>query len=508
VTAFFAARRRTARSRSFSVAVRDAAASEAGLGGLLGGDVSREAARVDEPAAVEQDVDVDQDVPEGAVLAAHARLHALHALAPREPREHVRDNAAVLVELGHVAADVVRRGAAEHLQAGAVDAQDRAVGADPVDAHRGVLEEIVQVGFASAQAPLLQAPLGDVHQQARMAAVLRGREGDQHAPVDAVLAVVLLLVRGRRAAGGQLRERPLVRRLVRGGRHVGPAQAARLQVLARAVQQAEERVVRVKDGPLRVGKEDADAGGGLGDTGKGLFARRRLPAQPAVRREVLDLPQAALGPAGLGGQDRALVQDAEVLAVFLLDEVLEGVGADALESGEEGLLDAGFVVRMDLLEPPVAVRAGVLGLMAGEFLQALALDDLVLQVPLVDHGPRRARRQAVALVGAEHFFGQSAVLAGRLLRRGGEAYGGALGAQGLRTEGLHLGAERLQLREELLPRPVGFLRRPGLGTVLVQKTPPKTRLSREETRFRLPMGPDLWAATDDSEERVIIHHLA
>ena len=76
---------------------------------------------------------------------------SLQRLARGQAPQDVGDDVLVGVELGDVAADVFLPGVAEQLELGAVGAQDRSVGPDPVQAHGGVLEEIGELALPVAQ---------------------------------------------------------------------------------------------------------------------------------------------------------------------------------------------------------------------------------------------------------------------------------------------------------------------------------------------------------------------
>ena len=98
-------------------------------------------------------------------------------LARGQAPQDVGDHVLVDVELGDVVADVLLARVAEQLELGPVDAQDRAVRPDPVQADRGVLEEVGQLPLARRAAPLsLRLSLGDAAE-------------DEHDAVNAALLV-------------------------------------------------------------------------------------------------------------------------------------------------------------------------------------------------------------------------------------------------------------------------------------------------------------------------------
>ncbi len=68
-----------------------------------------------------------------------------HRLAAYDAPEHVLDPGAIDVELAEVVADVLVGRVAEERQLRGVRAQDDAVGPDPVDPDRSVLEERIEV---------------------------------------------------------------------------------------------------------------------------------------------------------------------------------------------------------------------------------------------------------------------------------------------------------------------------------------------------------------------------
>ena len=129
------------------------------LGPLAFADVPREAPRVDELPIPQEHVGVQQDVADLAVPRPHPCLAAGQGLVPREAGEDVRDHPGVDVELGDVPTDVLRLGVAEHLQLRAIGPQDDPVGAHPVQALGGVVDEVLQLLLALRQRRLRAPPV-------------------------------------------------------------------------------------------------------------------------------------------------------------------------------------------------------------------------------------------------------------------------------------------------------------------------------------------------------------
>ena len=111
----------------------------------------------------------DQHVLDRAILAAQPRGIVARGIAAREAGHDRIDHILVDVELGNVMADVLALLVAEHLELGPGDPLDDAVRPDPVQADRGVLEDVAQVLLAALERTLRQPPLRHVAE-------------DQHAP--------------------------------------------------------------------------------------------------------------------------------------------------------------------------------------------------------------------------------------------------------------------------------------------------------------------------------------
>ena len=174
------------------------------------GDVAREAADVHEASVFPEPIGGDQHVPDRAIARSQPRFPRVHGLAAAEPRQDVGDRVTVDVEIGDVAADVLLAGVAEQVELRLVDTQHGAVGPDPLQAQRGVLEEVGQRALAARQRILRARALGDVQRDAEHADDLRAAGAPRlHVhPVHASL--LLVLIDGRHAAersevGGQRR---------------------------------------------------------------------------------------------------------------------------------------------------------------------------------------------------------------------------------------------------------------------------------------------------------------
>jgi hypothetical protein len=130
------------------------------LGPLLLGNVPGEAARVHETTVLPQDAGVDEHMPDRAVAASYPGFAGSYRLAGPQPAQNVLDRVAVHVELCDAMPDVLAGGVTKHGQLRTIRAQDGAVGTGPVQADRGVVEEIGEFLLAAANAgfgsPLLQ----------------------------------------------------------------------------------------------------------------------------------------------------------------------------------------------------------------------------------------------------------------------------------------------------------------------------------------------------------------
>ncbi|MDP2390299.1 MAG: hypothetical protein Q8N52_08235, partial [Acidobacteriota bacterium] len=104
---------------------------------------------MNETAILPQHAGIDRHVSERAILATHARFAIAHALARPQATQDVVNHLAVDVKLGDVMSDVLIDGISEQIQFGAVGAQYRAVGCDPMQADRRILEKVRQLLLAA-----------------------------------------------------------------------------------------------------------------------------------------------------------------------------------------------------------------------------------------------------------------------------------------------------------------------------------------------------------------------
>jgi hypothetical protein len=93
---------------------------------------------VDEAALLEQGVGVDQDVPEGAVLAAEPGREVADGLPPPEATEQLLRAGGIIVEIVDGTADEFLETVAQKFELRAVGPDQGAVGTDPVRADRRV----------------------------------------------------------------------------------------------------------------------------------------------------------------------------------------------------------------------------------------------------------------------------------------------------------------------------------------------------------------------------------
>ena len=124
------------------------------LGALLLGDVAGEAAGVDETAVLPQHAGVDEHVLDRAVLAAHPRLVVAHLLARPQPRAGCPRSRPGRRGTRRCGGRCTRRRSNRAGQLGLVRPQDGAVRPDPVQPHRGVVEEVGELPLAAANAAL------------------------------------------------------------------------------------------------------------------------------------------------------------------------------------------------------------------------------------------------------------------------------------------------------------------------------------------------------------------
>src|SRR5690349_13632637 len=115
------------------------------FGATAFGDVAREAARVDKLTVFEVAAGVDAHDLDRTVLATQPRFVVAHHLTFAQPVENVFDRFAVDMKIDDVAADVFLARVTDQIELGLVRAQDRSVGADPVQTDGGVFEEVRQL---------------------------------------------------------------------------------------------------------------------------------------------------------------------------------------------------------------------------------------------------------------------------------------------------------------------------------------------------------------------------
>ena len=139
------------------------------LGLLALRDIAREAARMNEPAVLDIDVRADQGMLDGAVLAAQTGLVIGRFLIAAQPLENGFDRRRVSMKFRNVPAEVLVAPVTEQIEIGLVGPQNDAVGADPMQAEQGVLDEILELGLAAPQRLVGAPPLGDVAADARRA---------------------------------------------------------------------------------------------------------------------------------------------------------------------------------------------------------------------------------------------------------------------------------------------------------------------------------------------------
>ena len=87
-------------------------------------------------------------MPDRSVRVPETRLGVPQRLTVREPMQNALDDRRVGVELADVAPDVLVGGVPQECQLRLVGPEDRAVGADPVNRLRGILEAVLQLLLA------------------------------------------------------------------------------------------------------------------------------------------------------------------------------------------------------------------------------------------------------------------------------------------------------------------------------------------------------------------------
>ena len=141
---------------------------------------------------------MDEDVADGAVLVPHPGRVVTQRPAAPQAREDAVDHRPVDVKLGDVASDVFLARIAQHVELGAIGAQDDAVRPDPVQADRRGFEEVGELLLAAAKALGGLAPIGfgpqplqaghDLVRDGQCGLELVGGEGVRRIEIDHELA--------------------------------------------------------------------------------------------------------------------------------------------------------------------------------------------------------------------------------------------------------------------------------------------------------------------------------
>src|SRR5882724_9159472 len=92
---------------------------------------------------------VNANVLNPTVLATQACFVILKHFAALQSRENVVNNVLIDMKLCEVMSFIFFASVAKHIQLSLIDAQHGAVGTDPVQANRGILEEIGQLSFVA-----------------------------------------------------------------------------------------------------------------------------------------------------------------------------------------------------------------------------------------------------------------------------------------------------------------------------------------------------------------------
>src|SRR5262249_42839690 len=243
------------------------------LSPLQPGDVAGEAAAVAQTAFLPEDVAVEQDVLDRAVLAPQPRPVVAQRLAGCQAAQDVVDRLPVGVKLGDGVADVLLAGAAKQVELGLVGPQDRPVRRQPVQADGGVLDEVGQLVLAPPDLLLGLDAVVDVHRRADVAGeaalgAVAGRTGVEYPAPGAVGAAEAVFHPEVRAGGEGAAAGVEAALAVVGVDAIGPAVAALL--LGAAAGELQPRPVEEGAGPVGAGGPQQH-GGGVGQQAEAVL---------------------------------------------------------------------------------------------------------------------------------------------------------------------------------------------------------------------------------------------
>ena len=128
-------------------------------GRLMTGDVTGETAGVNELAVLEVRTGIDQDVSDGAILGPQPGRIVVQHFPGEKPPQNIVDDLPVRVKVDDVLTLVFIAVVAHEVELRLIDPQNGAVGADPVQRNRGILEEIGELPLSP---PTLGAGLLEV----------------------------------------------------------------------------------------------------------------------------------------------------------------------------------------------------------------------------------------------------------------------------------------------------------------------------------------------------------
>src|SRR5207249_7503279 len=132
-------------------------------------DVPRDTPGMNELLTFEQRVRAKEAVADRAVAVAHPDLDVAERLPARQAPRAVNDDLRVDAELRDVSAQVFIGLVAQQVELGPVGPEDRAVRRRPTNAHRRVLEELLELGLAAMRLRERLLAIAHVHRAAHHA---------------------------------------------------------------------------------------------------------------------------------------------------------------------------------------------------------------------------------------------------------------------------------------------------------------------------------------------------
>ena len=113
------------------------------------GDIEGEAAAMNESTVFEKSIGVDQDMLDRPIFAAQSRRMLSKRLTTRQAPQNFGDHGGVDVKLSNVMSHILLTLIAKEVELGLIRAKNAAIGSDPVESDRCIVEEIGEVPFTS-----------------------------------------------------------------------------------------------------------------------------------------------------------------------------------------------------------------------------------------------------------------------------------------------------------------------------------------------------------------------